>query len=48
MVVLLVLVLVMAAVFYLIFDLERGQTGFIRVPQQALLDLQTQIEAGWP
>lgn len=47
-VVLLVLVLVMAAVFYLIFDLERGQTGFIRVPQQALLDLQTQIEAGWP
>ena len=39
----LVLVLVFAAVLYLIVDLDRPQEGFLQVGQQALIDLQPQL-----
>ena len=48
MLVLFALVLIMAVVYGMIFDLERGHSGIIRVSQQPLLDLQSQIKAGWP
>lgn len=37
------LILILATVYLLIFDLDRGQSGMVRVPQQALFDLQRQI-----
>ena len=36
----LVLVLVLSIVFYLIIDLDRSNEGLLKVPQQALVDLQ--------
>jgi hypothetical protein len=41
----LALALTLGVVFLLIADLRRGQEGFIRVSQQALLDLQRQLHA---
>ena len=38
------LVLVLAAVLYLIIDLDRSQAGLLQVPKQALLDLQASIK----
>jgi hypothetical protein len=38
-----VLVLILSVVFFLIVDLDRSQEGLMRVPQQALYDLQRQI-----
>jgi hypothetical protein len=38
-----VLVVVLAAVLFLIVDLDRSQEGLLRVPRQALIDLQTQL-----
>jgi hypothetical protein len=40
---LLVMVLVLAMVFYLISDLERNRSGFIQVSTKALTDLQQQL-----
>jgi hypothetical protein len=39
---LILLVVVLSAVLYLIFDLDRPQEGLLKVPQQAILDLQSQ------
>ena len=38
-----VLVLVLAAVLFLVVDLDRFQDGLLRVPRQALIDLQSQL-----
>jgi hypothetical protein len=35
--------LILSVVFLLIVDLDRSQDGLLRVPQQALLDLQSQL-----
>jgi hypothetical protein len=40
---LVVLVLILSVVFFLIVDLDRSQEGLMRVPQQALFDLQRQL-----
>ena len=40
---LMVLVLILSVVFLLIVDLDRSQEGLMRVPQQALYDIQRQI-----
>lgn len=40
---LVVLVLILSLVFFLIVDLDRPQEGLMRVPQQALFDLQRQF-----
>jgi hypothetical protein len=40
---LVVLVLILSVVFFLIIDLDRSQEGLMRVPQQAMLDLQRQL-----
>jgi hypothetical protein len=37
------LAVVLSAVLYLIFDLDRAQQGLLQVPQQAIYDLQNQI-----
>ncbi len=42
---LLTLVLVLAAVLYLIVDLDRAQEGLLQVSQQALIDLQSTLPA---
>ncbi len=39
----LVLVLILAMVFYLIIDLDRAQQGLLRVPQGALIKLQQSL-----
>jgi hypothetical protein len=41
---LVVLVLILSVVFFLIVDLDRSQEGLMRVPQQALYDLQRQLK----
>ena len=38
-----VLVLVLAAVLFLVVDLDRSQEGLLKVPRQALIDLQNQL-----
>jgi hypothetical protein len=38
-----VLVVVLSAVLYLIFDLDRAQEGLLRVPQRLINDLQAQL-----
>lgn len=38
-----VLVLILSVVFLLIVDLDRAQDGLLRVPQQAMIDLQRQL-----
>ena len=38
-----VLVLVLAAVLFLVVDLDRSQEGLLKVPRQALIDLQSQL-----
>ena len=43
---LIVLVLILAVVFFLIVDLDRAQDGLLRVPQQPLIDLQRQLNIG--
>ena len=40
---LIILVLILAVVFFLIIDLDRSQQGLLRVSQQALIDLQGQL-----
>jgi hypothetical protein len=40
---LVLLVVVLSAVLYLIFDLDRAQQGLLQVPQQAIYDLQSEI-----
>jgi hypothetical protein len=40
---LVILVLILAVVFFLIIDLDRSQQGLLRVSQQALFDLQSQL-----
>jgi hypothetical protein len=40
---LILLVVVLSAVLYLIFDLDRPQEGLLKVPQRAILDLQAQL-----
>ena len=40
------LVLILSVVFLLIVDLDRSQEGLMRVPQQALYDVQRQLNAG--
>jgi hypothetical protein len=42
------LVLAFAVVLYLIADLDRGQEGFLRVSQQAMLDLQRTMQSKQP
>jgi hypothetical protein len=44
----LVMILVFAGVILLIVDLDRSQEGFIQVSQQALIDLQRQLNATSP
>ena len=41
---LVVMVLILSVVFFLIVDLDRSQEGLMRVPQQALYDLQRQLK----
>jgi hypothetical protein len=41
----LAMILVFAGVILLIVDLDRPQEGFIQVSQQALIDLQRQLQA---
>jgi len=41
-----VLVLILSVVFLLIVDLDRAQEGLLRVNQQAMFDLQRQLNAG--
>jgi hypothetical protein len=41
-----VLVLILAVVFLLIVDLDRAQEGLLQVNQQAMFDLQRQLNAG--
>jgi uncharacterized membrane protein (Fun14 family) len=40
---LVVLVLILSVVFLLIVDLDRSQEGLLRVNQQAMIDLQRQL-----
>jgi hypothetical protein len=40
---LIVLVLILAVVFFLIVDLDRAQDGLLQVPQQPLINLQRQL-----
>lgn len=40
---LVILVLILSVVFYLIVDLDRSRQGFLQVSQQALIDLQRQL-----
>jgi hypothetical protein len=40
---LILLILILSVVFLLIVDLDRSQDGLLRVPQQALIDLQRQL-----
>ncbi len=40
---LILLVVVLSAVLYMIFDLDRPQEGLLKVPQQAIYDLQNEI-----
>jgi hypothetical protein len=42
---LIVLVLILAVVFFLIVDLDRAQDGLLQVPQQPLIDLQRQLNS---
>jgi uncharacterized membrane protein (Fun14 family) len=42
---LVVLVLILSVVFLLIVDLDRSQEGLLRVNQQAMIDLQRQLNA---
>jgi hypothetical protein len=39
------MVMILSVVFFLIIDLDRSQEGLMRVPQQALFDLQRQLNA---
>jgi len=43
---LMVLVLILAVVFFLIVDLDRALDGLLRVPQQPMIDLQRQLNVG--
>jgi hypothetical protein len=43
---LIVLVLILAVVFFLIVDLDRAQDGLLQVPQQPMIDLQRQLNVG--
>ncbi len=45
---LIITVLVFSVVLLLIIDLDRPQEGFLRVSQQPMIDLQTQMHAGAP
>ena len=40
-----VLVLILSVVFLLIVDLDRSQEGMLQVNQQAMIDLQRQLNA---
>ena len=42
---LVVMVMILSVVFFLIIDLDRSQEGLMRVPQQALFDLQRKLNA---
>jgi hypothetical protein len=42
---LIVMVMILSVVFFLIIDLDRSQEGLMRVPQQALFDLQRHLNA---
>jgi hypothetical protein len=35
----------LSVVFLLIVDLDRAQEGFLKIPQQAMLDLQRQLNS---
>jgi hypothetical protein len=38
-------VLILSVAFLLIVDLDRAQEGFLRIPQQAMLDPQRQLNS---
>ena len=42
---LILLILILSVVLLLIVDLDRSQDGLMRVPQQALIDLQRQLNS---
>jgi hypothetical protein len=44
---LVIMVLILSLVFYLISDLERGQSGMIQISSRSLLDLQQLLRSGY-